>query len=256
LGENASLNLSLFNRNNSVNLIDPNGLLAYTAYRELALPTGHFLWKLAQSAGHVYIAFKVAGPDLSEKDRDEWCKFLHKKGYQRKAGPISGQKEYDEWITFSYHPIAVGSKISPNEGNLLSTLITTGSFIDLNNQETDIDAILWDKATLNLVSSDINVEFKFFERIEKSMADKGRDFSRPFSSAMPKMLQLYNNYGFLRFNCGGWAKYVIDESQLKWPLENKFYNLGVGVGGPMEPVAFVLDVALRTIYSRGIKIDF
>lgn len=245
MGEIGGVNIHEFNHNNSLNFIDPFGLEAYTAYRQLAIPVVEYMWYLLHSSGHVYLAFQVDGEGLSEQERSEWCKFLNSKeiGFTKKAYPTQNAKEYHNWVTFSFHPKSVDPKTAKNEGDLVLTLITEDSFVDLNNFSRDINSVIDGSATRQAIGSSIEEQKQLFKMALRSWEIKGSDYAGHFK------YNIRSGYGFLRTNCGGWAKYITEKAGLKWPLSNRFYNLGVDVGGPLEIPAEIIDSVLRIGYE-------
>ena len=255
MGEKGGQNLYVFIHNNSINYFDPYGQKSYTAYREFDLPFGEKLWNpldiAAHIAGHVYLAFKVAGEGLTPDEQDAWCKFLSKKGYTKvDHPPVRGSRQYQDWITFSFHPWNVMDNVPNNYGQIVSVLLTKGTFVDLNNFESDITPVMMGEASKNLIeTTDIQQEFALFTRAEKSLAAKGQDFGKVFAEQAPAWLKLFNNYGLIKRNCGAWAKYVVSESGLSWPLNSLFYNAGIGVGGPLSIPAKILDTGFTLGYG-------
>ena len=260
VGDVGGFNLYGFTGNDPANEADVLGNHAYSAYRQLGLPGGQLLWKMLHSAGHVYLAFHVADKthkEISAEDECKWAAFLTKLGYKKSSTPISRSREYDEWITFSFHPDSVQN--DDGAGNLVSTIITRGSFIDINNKAADLDPVKLGDAKLNLITSDPEQGFALFKRAEQSRMLNGSDFVSAYNASTfendwtrkgsDRALVSLGGYGFLRSNCGSWAKYITGQTGLRWPLLSYLYNGGVGVDGPLAGVAKDVDLGVRTVYG-------
>ena len=243
--DQGGINLYTFVLNNSVNVVDKLGLISYVAYRKLNIPGGEFLWnRLWKVAGHVYLAFHVDGEGVPKPDRSKWCEFLIAHKFTKKAFPELNAKEYHEWITFSFHPASIDPATAESEGNLLLTLITTGSYVELNNILADINPAAGGGASTELISKEFDEESALFLRALESFGRKGSDYAGVFGNGLKR----FNGYGFLEKNCGGWAKYIVDGAGLNWPSIARLYNLGTDVGGPLEYPAKIIDAFVRGIY--------
>jgi hypothetical protein len=230
LGENAGPNLYAYAENDPVNRIDPIGENVYAVTRPLNI-TG--LGGASPTLVHVYLAFDNKG--FSEQS--VWANAV--KNLNQGSGVIDPGSNLpysanpNRIQTFSFHPDSVRSV--DGSLNRFWTTSTEGSYVAFN------DGIDTDPFTRPNLGSGVEVREIPISGIEDQLrlyqlAIASRNINNYHPEAYHPEL-----YAFTRFNCGSWARHIIETAGFSYPLDSDYgglTNLGVGtdyhLGKPMR----------------------
>ena len=214
--EEGGNNLYGFVLNRAIDRIDKLGTNVYIAYRPLDVD---FLRTLFPVAGHVYLAFD----DENMGDPSIWTKTLTELNYSRR-----------DWHTFSFHPDSVRTKTSA--GNKVSVVYTDTSWVDRNNEKSDVIPIRKGDAFKILVTKDPCEQAAIFRQAHKSYLANSGGYGGD------------GDYSFVINNCGSWAKSIIEEANAKWPKSASFLlNAGTGLNG-------LADITLLPQTAYGLSV--
>jgi RHS repeat-associated protein len=248
LGEDAGANLYAYADNDPINRIDPIGEDVYVVTRPLNLGP---LSKAAPAAVHVYLAFDNKGIT----DQAIWsAEVQHLNQGSGLIDPSRGvpyRADISDPQTFSFHPDSVRSR----EGalNRFWTVSTEGSYVAFND-DTDVRAFRNNESgpsvmAFKLPISGIEDQLRLYR-----MAIASRNINNYHPETFHPEL-----YAFTRFNCGSWARHIVETGGYAYPLDTHFgglINAGVGtdnhLGKPLRVMTDVYDAGFETyefIYS-------
>jgi len=225
-GEDGGLNLYAACGNDLVNLFDALGENAYMVYRPLNITGLSVTWPLT---GHVFLAFDDTGMGT------QW------QGVKQAAG-MGNQVA----VTMSFHPYKVFAdrQKDPNTKNEITTFLTAGSFVDLNEPNFDQAAFFGNGQKL-LVTGNECEQINLFQT---AMASKNLNNS---NSPDP------GPYSFLSINCAFWATTMVTRAGLNSPA-GASWNLGTGTGKGLDrlQIGQAITYIGATIYSVNTNFKF
>jgi len=216
--EEGGLNLYGFVGNDGVNDVDVLGNAVMVTYRPFADKLLKWFYPLI---GHYYLVFDNVFDDAS--DQQKWDDLLRDKRLSTSRG----------YLTFSFHPLSVRAEVlkdvPANAGAIVSTIVTEGSFVDLNN-DTDVSGHIRGLSFMGLGPGRSNTVSKDFCEQKKAL-EKALESMEKNNSGTPDP----GDYGVFTTNCGTWAKLIIERSGLNFPgSESVTGNGGAGIGGPVQ----------------------